>query len=145
MSASVRLVLLLSNNKYSKDNCPFELVKLKEELLSDIFLHSTQYIRFLSPSYDRKLYIRFHLSWIFRCSGNLSYFVSVSPTCPSLPLKHYFCWFTGTFNFSLRGMVVAELYRIFSMLIDREQEKSDKTRNIMTDTTMSIIESHLIY
>jgi hypothetical protein len=37
----VRLVLLLSDNKYSKDNCPFELVKLKEELLSDIFLHST--------------------------------------------------------------------------------------------------------
>ena len=31
------------------------------------------------------------------------------------------------------------------MLIDREQEKSDKTRNITTGTTMSIIVSHLIY
>jgi hypothetical protein len=55
------------------------------------------YSIFLSPSYDSQLSICFHLSWKFRCSGNLSLFVSVIPdssgstTCPCRPLKkHYF-------------------------------------------------------
>jgi hypothetical protein len=92
--------------------------------------HTVQYSIFLSPSYDSQLSICFHLSWKFRCSGNLSLFVSVIPdssgstTCPCHPLKkHYFLLIFRNLNFFFSDMVVAKLYSIFFVLLDKEQEK----------------------